>query len=171
MPSTSAMRDRRPAGPGRGEDGRGRAERPVSCKNQTFDQERAALLKQAADEVKAERQRLLEAAHKDADLLRAKRQESLRTEQENLEQEIMRRTRNAVFAVTRKTLADLSWDKSWRTHVYHVVQRLRDLNGPAKEQLTVALKSAAGRLACAVRSTCRWSSGRPSPRRERKPVG
>src|ERR1700684_4356306 len=38
-------------------------------KNQAFDQERAAFLKTATDEAKAERQRLLDAAAKDADSL------------------------------------------------------------------------------------------------------
>ena len=44
-------------------------------KNEVFDQERAALLKKATDEAKAERQRLLDEARKDADALRAKRQD------------------------------------------------------------------------------------------------
>ena len=40
--------------------------------------------------------------------LRAKRQEALRTEQRNLSQEIIRWTQKEVFAITRKTLADLA---------------------------------------------------------------
>ncbi len=47
-------------------------------KNEAFDHERAALLKKATDEANAERQRLLDEARKDADALRAKRQEALR---------------------------------------------------------------------------------------------
>ena len=77
-------------------------------KNEAFDQERAALLKKATDEAKAERQRLLDEARKDADSLRAKRQEALRNEQRNLSQEITRWTQKQVFAITRKTLADLA---------------------------------------------------------------
>ena len=38
-------------------------------KNEAFDQERAALLKKATDEAKAERQRLLDEARKDADVV------------------------------------------------------------------------------------------------------
>ena len=77
-------------------------------KNEAFDQERAALLKKATDEAKAERQRLLDEARKDADALRAKRQDALRTEQRNLNQDIIRWTQKQVFAITRKTLADLA---------------------------------------------------------------
>src|SRR5271163_2056642 len=53
-------------------------------KNEAFDQERAALLKKATDEAKAERQRMLDEARKEADELRAKRQEALRSELRNL---------------------------------------------------------------------------------------
>ena len=77
-------------------------------KNEAFDQERAALLKKATDEAKAERQRLLDEARKDADSLRAKRQDALRNEQRNLSQEIIRWTQKEVFAIARKTLADLA---------------------------------------------------------------
>src|ERR1700733_11157535 len=41
-------------------------------KNETFDQERAALLTKATDEAKAERQRLLDEVRKETDALRAK---------------------------------------------------------------------------------------------------
>src|SRR5271168_4151937 len=56
-------------------------------KNQVFDQERAALLKKATDDARAERSRLLAEATKDADALRAKRQEALHVEQRNLSTE------------------------------------------------------------------------------------
>ena len=85
-------------------------------KNEAFDQERAALLKKATDEAKAERQRLLDEARKDADALRAKRQDALRNEQRNLSQEIIRWTQKEVFAITRKTLADLASHEPRGTH-------------------------------------------------------
>src|SRR5450631_3388047 len=43
-------------------------------KNEAFEKERAALLSKATNEAQAERQRLLDEARKDAELLRAKRQ-------------------------------------------------------------------------------------------------
>src|SRR5450432_4559380 len=57
-------------------------------KNEEFDQQRAALLSKATDEAKAERQRLLDEARRAADLLSAKRQESLKDEAINLNQAI-----------------------------------------------------------------------------------
>src|SRR5277367_495477 len=77
-------------------------------KNEAFDRDRAALLKKAADEANAERQRLLDQARKDADALRAKRQEVLRNEQRSLSQDLARWTQNEVFAIARKTLTDLA---------------------------------------------------------------
>ncbi len=110
-------------------------------KNEAFDQERAALLKKATDEAKAERQRLLDEARKDADSLRAKRQEALRNEQRNLSQEIIRWTQKEVFAITRKTLADLATTSLEERMGEVFVHRLRALTGAAKEQLAAALKT------------------------------
>ncbi len=110
-------------------------------KNEAFDQERAALLKKATDEAKAERERLLEEARKDADSLRAKRQQALQTEQRNLSQEIIRWTGKQVFAITRKTLADLA-DTSLEERIGDVfVRRVRALSGAAREQLATAFKT------------------------------
>ncbi len=110
-------------------------------KNEAFDQERAALLKKATDEAKAERQRLLDEARKDADALRAKRQDALRNEQRNLSQEIIRWTQKEVFAITRKTLADLASTSLEERMGDVFVRRLRALDGAAKEQLATAFKT------------------------------
>jgi len=110
-------------------------------KNEVFDQERLALLKKTTDEVKAERQRLVDEARKDADTLRAKRQEALQNEQRNLSQEITRWTQKEVFAISRKTLVDLAATSLEERMGAVFVQHLRALTGAAKEQLAAALKA------------------------------
>jgi F-type H+-transporting ATPase subunit b len=110
-------------------------------KNEAFDQQRAALMKNAEDEAKAELQRLLDGARKDADALRAKRQDALREEQSNLGQEIARRTQKEVFAVARKALADLAATSLEERMVDVFVHRLSALTGAAKEELAAALKA------------------------------
>jgi F-type H+-transporting ATPase subunit b len=110
-------------------------------KNEVFDQQRAALLTKATDEAKAERQRLLAEAKKEADALRAKRQAALQSEQQNLNQEIIRWTQKEVFAITRKTLADLASTSLEERMGDVLVGRVRALTGAAKEQLTTAFKS------------------------------
>jgi F-type H+-transporting ATPase subunit b len=110
-------------------------------KNEALDQARAGLLKKAEDEAKAERQRLLDGARKDADALRAKRQDALRDEQLNLGKEIARWTQKQVFAVSRKTLADLATASLEERMVEVFVQRLSALTGAAKEELAATLKA------------------------------
>jgi F-type H+-transporting ATPase subunit b len=110
-------------------------------KNEAFDKERAALLKKATDLASAERQRLVDEAKKDADALRAKRQEALQVEQRNLSTEILRWTRKEVFAITRKTLADLSGASLEERMSDVFVGRLHALAGPAKDQMVTAFKT------------------------------
>jgi F-type H+-transporting ATPase subunit b len=110
-------------------------------KNEAFDRERAALLKIAADEANTERQRLLDEARRDADSLRAKREDALGNEQRALSQEITRWTQQQVFDVTRKTLADLAATSLEERIAEVFIHRLRALSGAAKDELTAALKT------------------------------
>jgi F-type H+-transporting ATPase subunit b len=113
-------------------------------KNEAFDQQRAALLSQATDEAKAERQRLLDEARHAADALSAKRQETLRNEAHNLNQAISRRTRQEVFAIARKALSDLATTGLEERMGEVFTRRLRALDGQAKEGFAEALKTASG---------------------------
>src|SRR5580658_844871 len=125
-------------------------------KNEAFDQERAALLKKATDEAKAERQRLLDEARKDAYHLRAKRQEALVIEQRNLTEEISRWTQKEVFAIARKTLTDLASTSLEERMGAVFVQRLRALTGTAKEQMAASLRTS--KVPASVRSAFDLSS-------------
>ena len=113
-------------------------------KNAEFDQQRAALLSKATDEAKAERQRLLDEARKAAADLSSKRQETLRNEERNLHQAICRRTQREVFAIARKTLADLATVSLEERLGEVFTRRLREMDGKAKEALGEALKTASG---------------------------
>ena len=102
-------------------------------KNEEFDQQRAALLSKATDEAKAERQRLLDDARKAADALSAKRQETLRSDANNLNQAIRRRTQQEVFAIARKALTDLATASLEERMSEAFTRRLRTIDGKAKE--------------------------------------
>jgi F-type H+-transporting ATPase subunit b len=112
-------------------------------KNEEFDQQRAALLNKATDEAKAEQARLLDEARKAADVLSAKRQETLLQDAQKLNQAIARRTRDEVFSITRKALTDLATVSLEERLGEIFTRRLRELDGKAKESLAVALKTAA----------------------------
>jgi F-type H+-transporting ATPase subunit b len=109
-------------------------------KNETFDQERAALLAKATDDARKERGRLIDNAKKDSDALRASRQAALQNEQRHLDQEIRLWTQNQVFAIARKTLADLASPCLEAQMSAVFIARLKDLKGPAKDQIAKALK-------------------------------
>ncbi len=112
-------------------------------KNEEFDQQRAALLSKATDEAKAERQRLFVDARKAADALSAKRQETLRSDADNLNQALRRRTQQEVFAIARKALTDLATTSLEERMGEVFIRRLRSIDDKAKEGLAEALKTAA----------------------------
>lgn len=111
-------------------------------KNEEFDQERAALLSKATDEAKAERQRLLDEARKAATALSSKRQEALRTEEQNIHQAIRHRMQQEVFAIARKVLMDLSTTSLEERLGDVFTRRLREMDAQSKVGLAEALKTA-----------------------------
>jgi F-type H+-transporting ATPase subunit b len=112
-------------------------------KNEQFDQQRAALLAKATAEAKSERQRLLDEARAAADALATKRQETLSNDAHSLNQAISLKTRDEVFAIARKVLADLAGSSLEERMTEVFTRRLRELNGMAKESFTIALKTSA----------------------------
>ncbi len=110
-------------------------------KNEAFDQQRTALLLQATDEAKGERQRLLDEARKAADVLSAKRQETLRNDAHNLTQAVARRTQQEVFSIARKTLTDLATASLEERVVAVFTRRLGQMDGKAKETMGTALRA------------------------------
>jgi F-type H+-transporting ATPase subunit b len=110
-------------------------------KNEAFDRQRAELLSRATKEAHAERLRLLDEARLAADVLRAKRQDALEREQQILNDEITRRTREEVFAIARKTLTDLAGEGLEERMGEMFRRRLRELDGEAREGLAMVLKS------------------------------
>ncbi len=111
-------------------------------KNDEFDQQRAALLTKATDEAAAEGLRMLDEARKAADDLSARRQESLRNDARNLNQAISRRTQQEVFAIARKTLADLATTSLEERMGEVFTRRLREMDGKAKAGLAEAIRNA-----------------------------
>ena len=111
-------------------------------KNEEFDQQRATLLSKATDEAKAEHQRLLDDARKAADALSTKRQEALRSDANNLNQAIRRRTQQEVFAIARKALTDLATTDLEERMSEVFTRRLRAMDGKAKQSLGEILKAA-----------------------------
>ena len=110
-------------------------------KNKEFDAQRTLLLTKAGEEAKLEQQRLLEQARKDADALRSRLEDALRSEQQILSGELARRTRDEVFAIARKVLADLASTSLEDMLLRVFIERLRALNAADRQLLAAASAS------------------------------
>jgi F-type H+-transporting ATPase subunit b len=110
-------------------------------KNKAFDQQRSALLAKATDEAKAERERLVDQAKKNADGLRAVQAVALHSDQIRLGNEFTALAEKEVFAIARKTLTDLATASLEARIVDVFTRRLRELDLKAKELLGNALKN------------------------------
>lgn len=110
-------------------------------KNEEFDRQREAMLNKATEEAAKERSRLLDAVRKDADGLRDKLQDTLSGEYRNLHEEFARRTHVEVFAIARKTLADLAGVGLEERMADVFVERMLGLGSDEKARLAAMLKS------------------------------
>ncbi|MBF0206382.1 MAG: F0F1 ATP synthase subunit B [Oligoflexia bacterium] len=95
-------------------------------KNEEFDRQREVLLSKATEEVQAQRKRLLDEAQSAATALTLKRQETLKKDEANLHQSIVRRTQQEVFAIARKALTDLAESSLEERMVNVLIRRLHD---------------------------------------------
>jgi len=112
-------------------------------KHEAFDQQRAALLAQATADADAERHKLLDAARQAADALTAARQRTMVGDAKNLNRALRERTQAEVFGVARDALADLATASLEASVCELFIVRLRGLAGPAKDEMTAALKASA----------------------------
>jgi F-type H+-transporting ATPase subunit b len=115
-------------------------------KNQAFAKERAGLLREATEEAQAERQRLLEEARQAAMSLREQQEEAVREEERALYESISRRTRQEVFAIARKALADLAGTTLEERLVEVFIRRLGALKEKEKGALLSVLKESSAPL-------------------------
>ncbi len=108
-------------------------------KNDEFEQHRSSRLAQVDEEGETTRQKLLADARQQAELLASQHRDALRNETENLSKALTHRTQLEVFAIARKTLADLA-STSLETRMGELfTHRLRELDGSAKQDVANAL--------------------------------
>jgi len=125
-----------------GKDARAKKEQAeFAKKNETFNQEKKGLMDKAVSETNEEKEKLLEAARNEATVLRSKLENSLKEMQENLNRDIAQKTQQEVFAIARKTLADLASLSLEEQSATIFIRRLQDLKKEEKKQFTEAFKS------------------------------
>lgn len=111
-------------------------------RNEAFDQQRTELLGKATGEAATERQRLLDQARAAADALLASRQQKLRSEADHLNQAIRQQIRQEVFAIARKTLAELASVSLEACATDEFIRRLRLLGADEHDRFGRALAGA-----------------------------
>lgn len=109
-------------------------------KNSEFDKQSSNLLKQAQDDAKKERQRILDEARRDSENLRTQRWNALEREQALLGKAISQKTKEEVFLVSQKVLKDLSGINLQEKMNEAFISQLRGLDGQRTEELAEILK-------------------------------
>jgi F-type H+-transporting ATPase subunit b len=111
------------------------------AKNKAFDEQRGTLFTKATDDAKAEHDRLIDDAKKEADVTRTQRAETLKSDNARLSKEITRTAADEVFGIARKTLNDLS-TVSLEARIAEVfTRRLREMDGAVKTTMGDAIKA------------------------------
>ena len=110
-------------------------------KNADFEQQRAALLSQMISEVQFERQKLLDAAKQEVDIVAEKRMDALRNDNNKLKQAIRFSCQQDVFAIVRKVLSDLANSSLEQAMVKVMMRRLHGLNADDKALFAEAINS------------------------------
>ncbi len=113
-------------------------------KNTQFDQQRAGLLTKATDDANAEGTKIVDEARKAAEALTVKAREASQADAKSLTVALSRRTQDEVFAIARKTLADLATTTLEERMGDEFTRRLRDMDGDAKSCFAAAIHTASG---------------------------
>ena len=110
-------------------------------KNKAWDEQRSALLGKATDEAKTQKDHLIDEAHKQAASLRAAQAVALQNDQQRLTTQMIHLTKDEVFDITRKALADLATVSLEERMGEVFTRRLREMDPKSKGALGDSLKS------------------------------
>jgi F-type H+-transporting ATPase subunit b len=105
-------------------------------RSEALNREREGLLRKATEDANAERQRLIESARQESQELHSKLTQALAQERAELGHQLSVRTQAEVFAVARKTLADLAGASLEGRMIEVFIAHLREL--PQEHKLTLA---------------------------------
>ena len=110
-------------------------------KNEDFDKERATKMDKAREEVNSEKERLFEEVRAESTIMRSKYDALLKQQKRELADTLKRKTKNAVFDIVGKTLADLANVNLEEQIVNVFINRIKDLDDENKTKLNKALNN------------------------------
>jgi F-type H+-transporting ATPase subunit b len=116
-------------------------------KNDAFDQQKKKMMDQATSDAEAERQKLLDAAKKEAAGVKQKLEEASKELQENLNEEISKRTQEEVFAITKKALSELASTNLEEQSVGVFIRNIKAITDRDKKQFVDAFHSVSAPVA------------------------
>lgn len=109
-------------------------------KNEELEQQRSALLLDATNAAKTEREKLVATARKDAEELRSKMEKAVEGEFESLNQKIGTLAQEEVFSIARKTLMDLAGVSLEERMADTFIRRLGELTDKEREELKASIQ-------------------------------
>jgi len=115
-------------------------------KNEEIDHQRIALLGDAANAAKTEREKLIAAARQEAEALHAKLEKATHDEFENLNKAVGTLAQKEALSIARKTLTDLAGVNLEQSMAETFGHRLQDLNDKSRTQFQELLHASAAPL-------------------------
>ena len=112
-----------------------------NARSKTFDEQRTALMTKADADARDKHDRLLDEAHKEADVLRFSEAAALKDDQVHQAVAIRRMAQEQVFAIAKKTLTDLSTVTLEERIGEVFTRRLREMDAKDKSEMGAALKA------------------------------
>ncbi|MGY3053721.1 F-type H+-transporting ATPase subunit b [Pedobacter sp. UYEF25] len=115
-------------------------------KNDLFDSQKKKMMAEATFETGQERQKLLDAAHKEAAHVKLKLNSESKTLQKTLNDQLVRQTQQAVFSLTKKALTDMASTTLEAQSIHVFIKKIRATSAKEKTQFLKAFESNANLL-------------------------
>jgi F-type H+-transporting ATPase subunit b len=110
-------------------------------KNDAFDQNKKAMMDKALAESNEERKKLLDAAKNETAGVRGKLEKASKELQENLNDQIAQKTKQEVFSITKKALAELASTNLEEQSVNVFIRQIKEIKNKEKTQFINAFQS------------------------------
>lgn len=109
-------------------------------KNEDFDRQRIAKMNEVNEQIDLEKERLFEEVRKESAELRLKFAESFKQQEQEIKDKLVKRTKDAVFSIAGKTLADLANAELEERIVTVFIGKIEKLDGEERSKFVEALQ-------------------------------
>lgn len=110
-------------------------------KNEVFDQHKKKMMNQATADAETERQKLLDAAKKEAETVKKKMEDTSKELQENMNDQLAKKTQKQVFSIAKKALSELASTTLEEQSVQVFISKIKSISGKDKKQFVDAFHS------------------------------